>query len=66
MSKETERLLKNMQAQIALQQEALNIVYRKAATLLNREEREQLNTCQTAFAALLDQNTKIMEAWNGK
>ena len=59
--KNAERILKNLQAQVALQQEALNIVYRKATALLDRNEKEQINTCQTAFAALLDQNRKLLE-----
>ena len=56
-----ERILKNLQAQIALQQEALNIVHNKAARLLDRNEKEQINICQTGFAALLDQNKKLLE-----
>ena len=59
--KNIDRILKNLQAQIALQQEALNIVHKKAGALLDRTEKEQINICQTGFAALLDQNRKLLE-----
>lgn len=52
--------VKNMQAQLALQQEALLLIQRKADKLLSREEKDHLSTCIKSFGHLLDRNMKLL------
>lgn len=52
--------VKNIQAQVALQQEALLLIQRKAGTFLSRDEKEHLATCIQSFGHLLDRNMKLL------